>query len=343
MKCIFCRSEENLTDEHVFSAFMGGELEVRNGSCKTCNGKFAVDEGAIKTATIPLLNLLQIENRYGVVPNAPLNAIIRGMDDLKSLPAFMDGAGEIKLKSVVKESVTDEGRRLRRGFFLTKEEGDKFVQRARSKGLQVIPRDVPAEIVIEAEYKSKITMQFAFSAEARRVAAKTALAAVAFEYGPDFALAACFDVIREARKATGDRDLRVWIFANEGLMGAHLRTAHQHSVMCYLSAGMRKGWALVAFFGSLTYLVELTADYFGPDSKMFSIFYDAASKARINPIVLADEMTLIGHVLSPATKFEDRDAVDQQWYHVISAFCAEKGIIVDRIGVAKPEDIAADD
>ncbi len=265
------------------------------------------------------------------------------MEDLKSLPAFMDGAGEIKLKSVVKESVTDEGRRLRQGFFLTREEGDKFVERARSKGLEVVPRDLPKEIIIEAEYKDKITMQFAFSAEARRVAAKTALAAVAFEYGSDFALAPCFDVIREAHKATGNRDLRVWIFANEGLLGAHLRTAHQHSVMCYLSVGLQKGWALITLFGSLTYLVELTADYSGPDSKMFSIFYDAASKARVNPIVLADEMTLIGHVLSPATKFEDHDAVDRQWYLVISAFCAEKGIIVDRISGAKPKDSAPDD
>jgi len=47
-------------------------------------------------------------------------------------------------------------------------------------------------------------------------------------------------------------------------------------------------------------------------------------------------MTLIGHVLSPATKFEDRDAVDQQWYPVVSAFCAEKGIIVNRT-VGRPK------
>jgi hypothetical protein len=309
---------------------MGGELVVRAGSCDTCNGVFGADEGVLKADTMPLLNLLQIENRYGVVPNAPLNANIRGMDDLRNLPAFMDGTGEIILRSVVKESVTEEGKRLRQGFFLTKEEGDKFVERARAKGLQVVARDVPAQIVIEVDYT--LTMAFTFSAEARKVAAKIALAAIAFEYGIPFALSPCFDVIRKAYKATGERDLRVWIFANEGLMSAHLRTAHQHSVMCYLSAGMKKGWAVVTLFGSLTYLVELTASYAAPDSKMFSVFYDAASKARVSPIVLADEMTLIGHVLSPATKFEDRDAVDQQWYPVVSAFCAEKGIIVNRIG-----------
>ncbi|MGH9830461.1 MAG: hypothetical protein ACREDR_45220, partial [Blastocatellia bacterium] len=85
---------------------------------------------------------------------------------------------------------------------------------------------------------------------------------------------------------------------------------HQHSVMCYLSAGMRKGWAVVTLFGGITYRVDVTTDYTERESKQFSIFYDAESKKRVNPIVLADEMTLIGHVLSPASKFENRDAVD---------------------------------
>jgi hypothetical protein len=44
-------------------------------------------------------------------------------------------------------------------------------------------------------------------------------------------------------------------------------------------------------------------------------------------------MTLVGHVrvLSPASKFEDHDAVDAQWYPIISEFCAAKGIVVERI------------
>jgi hypothetical protein len=77
MGCIFCRSEKNLTDEHVFPAFMGGRLEVRRASCDKCNRIFGVAEAAIKDATTPLLNLLRIKNRYGKVPNAPLRAEIR--------------------------------------------------------------------------------------------------------------------------------------------------------------------------------------------------------------------------------------------------------------------------
>jgi hypothetical protein len=334
MCCLFCRSKENLTDEHVFPAFMGGELEVRNGSCKRCNRELGVAEAALKKSTTPLLNLLQIKNRYGVVPNAPLNVEIRGLD-LKKLPAFMDGKGEINLLNVVRESVSEDGRRLRQGFFITKEDGDRFVERGRAQGREVKDIGVPHEIVIEADYK--IPLPFIESLEARKVAAKIAMTAIAFEYGIPFALSPQFDAFRKVCVARAAQDLRVWFFANEGFMGAHTRTAHQHSVMCYLSTGMRKGWALVTLFGGLSYLTEVTTEYTEGESKQFSIFYDAASKKRVNPIVLADEMTLIGHVLSPATKFENRTAVDEQWFPIVSAFCSEKGIEARRIGEKKRE------
>jgi len=148
---LFCRSNRNLTDEHVFPAFMGGKLEVRNGSCERCNGDFGKAEAVLKEGSKPLLNLLQIENRYNVVPNAALRAEIRGLD-MRNLPAFMDGGGNIKLQDVVREIATEDGRLIRQGFFLNKEASDKFAERARAKGLHVIEREVPREIVIESGY-----------------------------------------------------------------------------------------------------------------------------------------------------------------------------------------------
>src|ERR1700730_65057 len=117
MACIFCGSTKNLTDEHVFPPFLGGKLKVIDGSCTGCNGSYSSAEGALKAATIPLLNLLQVQNRYGVVPEARLNAEIRGLD-MKNLRAFRDGQGEIKLLDKV-EPVVVYGRNVRRGFFLT--------------------------------------------------------------------------------------------------------------------------------------------------------------------------------------------------------------------------------
>ncbi len=65
MPCIFCGSETDLTREHVFPAFMGGELSVPDGSCKRCNGEFGRWEAELRDNTRFLLNLLQIENRDG--------------------------------------------------------------------------------------------------------------------------------------------------------------------------------------------------------------------------------------------------------------------------------------
>ncbi len=101
--------------------------------------------------------------------------------------------------------------------------------------------------------------------------------------------------------------------------------------MCYLSAGKKKGWALVTLFGGLSYVVELTGNYEERSSRLFSIFYDAAVKKPLNPVVLADEMSLIGEVLSKDTVFEDRDAVDEQWFPILAAYCADAGITLERI------------
>ena len=64
----------------------------------------------------------------------------------------------------------------------------------------MIVREVPTEIVIEATYS--IMLPFAFSLSARKVAAKIALASIAYELGCPFALAPQFDFLRGARTAS---------------------------------------------------------------------------------------------------------------------------------------------
>jgi hypothetical protein len=94
---------------------------------------------------------------------------------------------------------------------------------------------------------------------------------------------------------------------------------------------MHRGWALVTLFGGICYLVAVTNDYTERESRQFSIFYDAAAKRCYTPVLLADEMTLVGHVLSPATKFEDPSAVHEQWSPLLIQYCASKGIAVEPI------------
>jgi hypothetical protein len=42
-------------------------------------------------------------------------------------------------------------------------------------------------------------------------------------------------------------------------------------------------------------------------------------------------MSVIGEVLSKNTVFEDRDAVDEQWFPILATYCADAGITLERI------------
>jgi hypothetical protein len=328
MACMFCGSEDELTREHVFPAFMGGELTVPDGSCKSCNGEFGKWESTIRENTKFLLNLLQIENRKGEVPTARVEVEIRGMD-VKGLFGKREADGTITLSDVVIPSVEPDGKKHRQGFFVSKDSAEKFLERSKARGDKTKELPVPQEIVLDASFTQ--TLPFVFTLEARKVAAKIALASIAYKFGVPYALSPQFDALRQVRTATTEKEMPLRVFCNKNFMGAHTRNAHQHSVMCYLSAGKKKGWALVTLFGGLSYVVELTDKYEEQSSRLFSIFYDAALKKPLNPIVLADEMTIIGEVLSMNSVFEDRDAVDQQWFPILAAYCADVGVELERI------------
>jgi hypothetical protein len=328
MPCMFCRSEAELTREHVFPAFMGGELTVADGSCKRCNGEFGKWEAVIRDNTKFLLNLLQIENRIGEVPTARVEVEIRGMD-ARGLFGKREADGTISLSDVVVSSVEPDGKKHRKGFFVSKASAEKFIERAHARGEKTTELPVPEEVVLDASYTQ--TLPFVFTLEARKVAAKIALAAIAHKYGVSYSLSPQFDVLRSVRTATTEKEMPLRVFCNKNFVSAHTRNAHQHSVMCYLSAGKKKGWALVTLFGGLSYVVEVTPNYDEGSSRLFSIFYDAALKKPLNPVVLADEMTIIGDVLSKNSIFEDRDAVDEQWFPILAAYCADAGIELERI------------
>jgi hypothetical protein len=307
---------------------MGGELTVPDGSCKRCNGEFGKWESVIRDNTKFLLNLLQIENRSGEVPTARVEVEIRGMD-AKGLFGKREADGTISLSDVVVSSMEPDGKKHRKGFFISKASAEKFIERAHARGEKTTELPVPEEVVLDASYTQ--TLPFVFTLEARKVAAKIALAAIAHKYGVSYALSPQFDVLRSVRTATTEKEMPLRVFCNKNFMSAHTRNAHQHSVICYLSAGKKKGWALVTLFGGLSYVVEVTPNYDERSSRLFSIFYDAALKKPLNPVVLADEMTIIGDVLSKNSIFEDRDAVDEQWFPILAAYCADVGIELERI------------
>jgi hypothetical protein len=77
------------------------------------------------------------------------------------------------------------GKRFVGVSFVKKESAEQFAEKETARGGKLIEREVPEEIVIEAT--AKVTLPFAFSMEARRLVAKIALAAIAYELGLSFA------------------------------------------------------------------------------------------------------------------------------------------------------------
>jgi hypothetical protein len=100
---------------------------------------------------------------------------------------------------------------------------------------------------------------------------------------------------------------------------------------------MHKAWASVTLFGGLSYIVELTRAFDERGSRHYSLFYDVESHTQFNPVVLFSEQELLGRVLSPATKFEEPEAVDEQWWPVVEEYCKGKGIEITRTQVGKAE------
>jgi len=162
-------------------------------------------------------------------------------------------------------------------------------------------------VVYDATFR--LTLRFSTSLEVRKVIAKIALASIAYKYGVAYALAPQFERLRQVRTATSSVGLPISIFCNKSFMAAQTRVAHQHSVICYLSAGLRKGWIVVTLFGGLTYAMEVTDNFEETSSRQFSIFYDAAIKKPFNPVLLANEMSLVRTALSKETVFENREAI----------------------------------
>ena len=267
MPCIFCGSKEDLTDEHVFPAFIGSDLVVRSGSCARCNRDFGKCEAVLRVGAKFLLNLMAIENRDGNVPRARVDVEIRGVEK-EGLFGIREKDGSITISDVVTESVEPDGKKHRRGFFLSEQSAEKFIQRAQARGEKTTGLGLPKEIVYDATYTQPL--DFIFSLEARKVIAKIALASIACEYGVPFAMSPCFDRLRRACDATKAEDLTLRLFSNKDFMGAFRRTAYQHSVLCYLSAGMKKGWAVVTLFGGISYIVQVAENFDERESRKFS-------------------------------------------------------------------------
>jgi hypothetical protein len=331
MPCIFCRATENLTEEHVFSAFSGANLVVPHGSCKSCNNTCSKFEQKIAGELETTRHIFDIQDRYGEVPKLPVTVEVRGEGvEPVDVRGRRTPEGEIELYDFVSKTKVEDGKKVRHGFFVSAEAAEKFIERSHARGEKTTELSVPKEVTLVSTATQTIT--FAFSYEARQLVAKVALVSLAFQYGTEYACLAQFDNVRDAifKQPRDPTTLRLRIFSNQDFVSDYKRTPRQHAVRAYLSAGMHRGWASITLFGGLTYIVELTRCFNERDSVHFSLFYDLESRARFSPIVLFSEQELIGRVLSHATIFEEPEAIDAQWWPLVEEYCKSREITISR-------------
>jgi hypothetical protein len=103
-RCIFCRSEnENLADEHVFMAAIGGKLTV-NGSCVQCNNALnkALEEQMARRFT-HFRRVVRTSDRKGGLPVIDVKVEVNG----KELDAELMPDGRTQLKPVFTKIVKD--------------------------------------------------------------------------------------------------------------------------------------------------------------------------------------------------------------------------------------------
>jgi hypothetical protein len=327
MPCIFCRSTQDLTEEHLFPAFCGGVLTVHDASCGKCNkGKCNKFENRIAAGTRPMRNVLEIEDRYGDVPDSQVTFAFGGL----VVPAKRTGDGDILLTDYVAKALSEDGKTIKRGLFRSPETAEKFSEKARKRGERV--NDVPVARDLTIEPISEQSIEFAFTPEMKQLVAKIALVGLAYRYGTEYALGSQFDKLRESIFVP---TLPVHIFANPYFADNQTRTPMQHSISTYLSAGMHHGWSVITMFGGLSYLVYLTDSFHERESRSFSIHYDIGMKRECNPIVLMDEYNLIGRIQSDSTKFDSVDDADEQWFKIVEPYCKAKGLDIFR-SVSRP-------
>jgi hypothetical protein len=330
MPCIFCRSHDPLTREHVFPASLGCNLALPNAACAKCNNTFGhTFEAGFLRDTEVLRNVLSIPNRDGQVPTARVKAEVEGIN----LPVLRRADGEVELRNYVQEIRLEGGGLERRGFFVRPVDAENFERNAIARGNRAVAVNHPTDVVIAPV--SDVPLQFVLSANARRLAAKIALVAVASEFGAEFVSSVVFDALR-GYISNENGPCPVRLFFNEQFAASQLRSAHQLGVVAHLSAGMGRGWAAIVLFGGLFYIVQLTEAFGERESRSFSIHYDVQAGREYCPVVLHSEMDLLGTVLSHQTRFENLAATAEYWRTLIEPICVARGDTMSQLTELAP-------
>lgn len=275
-KCLFCRGEfENLTDEHVFPAAIGGKLVVRNATCAECNNGISKKfEQFIAGRLLHFRRLLSLKDRRGEIP---IVEVAVRMGDQERRASLLPDGGTVLRPRVTK--VIRDGASETIYENLTEADRENLRKKAQERGWQLI--EEPGQDG-EAEASFSGQLDFLTSEEMLRYAAKIAYTTLALRIGVAMAQLDSFEEIRGYINMGGSKPL-ARLFLNEAFLAGSEQGLHQHSVVLAGRHDRRRVDAVVRIFGGLCYMVTLSDRYEGADF-LDTVAYDS-QRGEVNEVL----------------------------------------------------------
>ena len=265
--CLFCLTQhDDVTDEHVFMAAIGGKLVVK-GSCVQCNNALnkAFEEKMVRRLA-DFRRVLRIPGRRGEFPTIDTKIEVNG----KEMDGKLLSDGSIRLRPLPPTKRVRDGVEETVYEHVNDKQKEELRRHAREKGLELIEETTPG---VEVQGYFSGDLDFIDSAEMLRTAAKTAYTALALRMGLDFAMGDTFNDLR-AYILTGTGSPNPKLFLNADFLAACAQGPHQHSVVLVGRNDKHRVDAIVRFFGGLCYFVNLAEGYAGADF-FDTLVYDA--------------------------------------------------------------------
>jgi len=258
-RCLFCEKDfPKLSNEHVFPAALGGNLELRDGVCEKCNNDFSKFESPLAKELVPIRLLLKIPDRDGEIPEA--DAIAKTISNEYVAKAQPDG--KVRLRPIVSVVKGGDGSKEIHFQFATDAQLEKLRRDAEAGKIQLLESETsPSE---EAEVEVSGDLRVIGSIDGLRTAAKIAFIGLAFCGGSVFAASEAFAAVRDfIRFGKGTSSSR--LFIHEKFLSSVEMGPHQHAIILAGRNDRHRVDAIVRLFGGLSYFVVLSDRYEGAD------------------------------------------------------------------------------
>lgn len=326
-KCLLCGVSENLTEEHIIPAALGGDDVVPNGSCLKCNGDSSREyEAAFNNALKNVCHVLGVGNRQKEVPSIRAVAVIDG----SKFNVVLERGGKFRLQEKKEQRVLENGKKVTDYFLFSDERVKEVQERLERRGERLVQDFTPHTVrPIEFEPESFMPLDFIGEQAALRTATKIAYFAMAKHARRQFAQSAAFDAARKYLVTGNGSPAR--LFVNEDFATNTRIGPHQHTVQVYCNGKERTVYAIVSFFGGLTYLVQLSTSYQGADYG-FTYAYDALQRRQTGHLVgnFDNERLAIEDVRFGKTVFDDVRAMADHWAKYIESASPDEIKTADR-------------